>query len=259
MNRTQTRQELAEKIRNEHVKSSRRFKLTTMLFVLFGVLACVVVLVWIQIQPEDLDEATGPNNATESYGFKLTKEVLAGAEELEDSDANAAEVLLYEDFLCDSCKIFHEETGSYLTELVEQGKINLTFQPFTFLLTQSTDEYSQRASNAAVCVADSAGVLAYSKMHDLLMKNQPKQGGAGLSDEQLIQFAADSGADDVSECIKSRNFDTWVEEAMQAGLKAEVSSTPTVRVNGLNVVKQVDGKELMPGITEIDFALEITH
>ncbi len=46
---------------------------------------------------------------------------------------------------------------------------------------------------------------------------------------------------------------------MNAGLKADVTSTPTVRVGGLNVVRSDNGLESMPGPDEIQFAIEATQ
>lgn len=252
----QQRQELADKIRQSHLQSSRKLKIGSLLLVSFGVIACLFALYWFQLG--SAGEASGavvPDNATEDYGFELTQAIFDG----EDPDAAPVEgtprVQVYEDFLCESCKVFHEETGGFLTEQVSSGAITLSYHPFAFLLTQSTDEYSQRATNAAVCVADEAGVMAYATMHDLLLEHQPAEGGPGLTDEELIEFASEAGADNVADCIEDREFTPWIEEAMQAGLDAGVKETPTVRVDGLSVIKSGDGGTTMPGEAELEYAI----
>lgn len=246
---------LADKIRADHRHSSRKQRIRGGIIVVLGVLICLGVLLWLQIRP-DPDAAKVPEHATEDYGFTLTPALLRDEADTEEGESDELiPVSLYEDFLCDSCKIFHEESGPYLQQLIEDETISLTYYPFTFLVNDSTDEYAQRAANAAVCVADNAGVAAYANMHALLFENQPVRGGDGLSDETLIEYAQEAGADNVSDCITERVFDEWVEEALSAGMKADVTTTPTVRVGGLNVVKMIDGKETMPGPDEISVAI----
>lgn len=249
--RAEQRQAIAERIRHDHRKTSTRTRITGSLVVLLGVLACIALLIWLQVNgDDDTAEVTVPAHATDDYGFTLTPE-LVGSEPSEGT----VPVSLYEDFLCPSCKVFHEESGPFLAEQVANGTITLTYHPFTFLLRNSTDEYTQRASNAAVCVGDQVGPVGYAKMHDLLLSNQPDQGGPGLSDEQLIAFAEEAGAEDIAECIEERTFTPWVEEALAAGQAAGVTVTPTVRINGMTVVRSDNGRESMPGPAELEFAI----
>lgn len=252
----QQRQELADKIRQSHLQSSRKLKVVTLLTVSFGVIACLAALYWFQFGPAgEAAGAVAPNNATDDYGFELTQAILEGDDTGTEPVEGTPRIQVYEDFLCESCKIFHEETGGFLTDQVTIGAITLSYHPFAFLLTQSTDEYSQRATNAAVCVADEAGVIAYVTMHGLLLEHQPAEGGPGLSDDELIEFASESGASDASACIEDRKFTPWVEEAAEAGLDSGVKETPTVRVDGLSVIKSVDGRTTMPGEPELEYAI----
>lgn len=256
---TAQRQALADKIRSDHKRRGNKLRTTLAVVTSLCVVAGVVGFAWMQLNPatDDVDappaSATAPQHATAEYGFELTQALLTGNE---NASTAALSVGLYEDFLCGTCSIFHDETGGYLSEQVELGAISLTYYPFSFLLNQSTDEYSQRAANAAACVADQSGVVSYAKMHDLLLEHQPAQGGAGLTDEKLIEFAADAGATDASECITERTFTPWVEEAMNAAIQADVSETPTVRVNGVNVVKVSGDRTTMPGTAELQYAIE---
>ena len=252
------RQALADKIRHDHAQTARRRRLVMVLVVVAGVVVSALVIAWLQLRPDTEAEADTsgvavPDNSTDNYGFTLTPELASGSD---DVAGTPIKVAIYEDFLCPSCKTFHDETGPFLTEQLTAGKISVTYQPFTFLLNSSTDEYAQRAANAAVCVGDSAGPVGYAAMHALLMKNQPAEGGAGLSDTTLIDYATQSGADDVTDCITDRTFDSWVAEALAAGQKAGITTTPTVTVDGHQVVRSIDGNETMPGPDEIEFALE---
>lgn len=250
------RQALADKIRSDHEQSTRRKRIVAMIFVVLGVFVCLALLAFLQMNKNSAGgDALAPQNATDSYGFTLTTELFTGeASENEEP----AEVIVFEDFLCGSCKLFHEQSSEFLHEQLESGAITLTYQPFAFLVNQSTDEYAQRAANAAVCVADEAGVAAYAKMHDSLMTEQPEQGGPGLSDKKLIKLAKKAGAPEASECIEERTFEPWLEEAKRAAVAADVQETPTVRINNQTVVRTDNGVESMPGPYEIEFAIEAT-
>lgn len=242
------RRAVAARIRHDHVHGRARRRLVTSLVIVAVVAVAVAGVIWFQLQPHDDDsDIAAPSSATDEHGFLL---------EPAEPDADPVEVVLYEDFLCESCSVFHEQSGEFLAAQLEEGRITLEYRPVAFLLTASTDEYTQRATNAAVCVGDEAGADAYAVMHRLLMENQPEQGGPGLTDEQLIGFAAEAGAADAAECITDRAFGAWVEEALHASLEADVRVTPTVRVNGLNIVRTSDGEESMPGPDELQFAIE---
>lgn len=265
--RAAQRQALADKIRGEHLRSTRRRRIATMITVVCAALVGAVVIVWLQLNPGNEDEIAAPNNVSDTYGFVLTPELANGGEaeageeaEIESESAPGVTPLaLYEDFLCDSCQVFHEQSGAFLAEQLEAGRISVTYYPGAYLLTQSTDEYSQRAANAAVCVGDQTGAVGYAAMHGLLLANQPAQGGPGLSDDELIEFAEQAGAKDVGECVRDRVFGPWVEEASAAALATGVTETPTIRVAGLNVVRSDNGRESMPGPDELAFALEATQ
>lgn len=253
----QQRQELADQIRNRHRHSSRKLRVATLVSVSIGVVACVFALFWVQLRPTVAATIVKtPSHATEDYGFLVTQSVLVGEDTSTEPDPALPVVQLFDDFLCESCRVFHEETGGFLTDEVANGTITLSLHPFSFLHTQSVDEYSQRATNAAVCAADEAGVRAYLTMHKLLLQNQPAQGGSGHSNDRLIEFAAEAGAANASECIEGRTFTPWVEEATRAAFDADVTQTPTVRIGGNNIVRSENGRISMPGEAELKYAIE---
>ncbi|MBM9462531.1 thioredoxin domain-containing protein [Aeromicrobium sp. YIM 150415] len=247
------RQALADKIRQNHQRKARRRRSVATVLIVLIVVVALALLGWRQLRASEEDTGIAvPENATDDYGFTLTPE-LAGSEAV---GTTPVDVQIFEDFLCPSCKAFHDESGPFLAEQVANGTVSITYHPFTFLLEASTDEYAQRAANAAVCVADDAGVAAYAAMHDLLLQNQPAEGGAGLSDDQLIAFATQAGAGDVTDCVADRTFTPWVERALEEGRAADVTTTPTVRIGGMNVVRSDNGTESIPGPEELQFAIE---
>lgn len=251
--RSRERQALAEGIRQGHRRAGRRRAVTTVLAV-FAAVAGLGAAGWYQTQSDDEDaDIAVPDHASEDYAFVLTPELATGKDDVAD---DPVEVAIYEDFLCPSCKKFDERSRDFLDEQVRSGDISVAYHPFVFLLEASTDEYAQRAGNAAACVGDEAGVKAYVAMHHLLLEHQPEEGGEGLSDKRLRQLAKKAGAKDVRSCVADRTFEPWVERALEEGRDADVSTTPTIRIDGSNVVRSVDGKETIPGPDELKVAIE---
>lgn len=249
----QQRQRTADTIRQKHRRDTQRQRVVLALLITFVVLASAGLLIWLQFPGGNSAEVDTPNNATDDYGFTLTEQLVR------DTDATASapvEIKLYEDVLCPSCKSFLDESGEFLQQQVADGTITLTYHPIVFLVQQSSNEYSQRATNAAVCVADQAGVVAYANMHDLLLQQQPDQGAAGLSDDELITLATEAGADDVRDCVENRTFEPWLDKALEEAMRLDVSATPTIHVDGVTVVRSQDGNESIPGPAELEVAIE---
>ena len=70
--------------------------------------------------------------------------------------------------------------------------------------------------------------------HRLLFENQPAEGCAGLTDDQLIEYAVQAGADEdaVRGPIEDRKFHQWVVNATDQMSKDGVNGTPTVLIDG---------------------------
>lgn len=141
---------------------------------------------------------------------------------------------LYEDFQCPNCRNFEAQTGSTLTQLVDQGKVKLRYHVMAFLDNSTNNRYSTRAANAAAVVTNAAGDAAFEKFHGLLYANQPPETGNGLSDQQLIQYAAQAGASgpQVQQAITGLKYGDWVKKSTDQASKDGVTGTPTVLVNG---------------------------
>ena len=170
---------------------------------------------------------------TAEYGFVYSAESIDSDQRSEE--LTPVEVVLYEDFICPACGQFEQQVGSYIEEQVSIGAISVEYRPIAFLDRMSTTDYSSRAVNAAACVFDNEGADTFHEFHDLLFANQPPEGGAGLSDDELTALAEQAGADEVDSCISDGEFDGWVEEANDSASQNNVVSTPTVYVAGEEV------------------------
>ncbi|SFF53982.1 DsbA family protein [Blastococcus tunisiensis] len=150
------------------------------------------------------------------------------------ADDGAVPVDIWADFQCPACQRFHQVNGETLEQLADEGTLQLRYHPIAILDRYSTDAYSTRSLNAAGVVVDAAGPEAFAEFTDLLYANQPPEGGAGLSDDELIELAAQAGAtgDEVEAGIRDLVFEDWTARITEEASRQGVTSTPTVLVDG---------------------------
>jgi protein-disulfide isomerase len=195
--------------------------------VLGGVVAAVVVVIaLVVIVVQTQRTATSPDAAAPANSDGTV--ISVGS-----TDAPVT-VDLYEDFQCPNCKAFEDATGGTLARLVADGTVQARYHGMAFLDTSTNDRYSTRALNAAAVVVAAAGPEAFQSFHDLLFANQPAEGGAGLTDDQLIAFAAQAGASGpaVQQDIRDLTYGDWVKTATDQASKDGVTGTPTAFVDG---------------------------
>jgi protein-disulfide isomerase len=140
-------------------------------------------------------------------------------------------VVVYIDFICPVCKRFETTYNEQLTNLRNEGKISLEYRPLGFLDQQSTTNYSSRAANAAACVVNESPEK-YSDFVNMLFDKQPKEGSAGLSDDELKKMATDVGAKSIDSCVAEKKFRPYVKVATQEAAAVGVTGTPTAFVDG---------------------------
>jgi len=158
----------------------------------------------------------------------------AGTEIVVGSATAPVTVDLYEDFQCPNCKAFEAESGSTLAQLIAAGSVQAHYHGMAFLDTSANGKYSTRALNAAAAVVAAGGPTAFQKFHDLLFTHQPVEGGSGLTDDQLVQYASQAGATGtkVASAIQNLTYGDWVKKATDQASKDGVTGTPTVLVAG---------------------------
>lgn len=252
-NDRQDRAARAEQMRKEREKADRKQRN----LITVGIVVIVVALIalggyGIKTISDENAKSTDlvvPANTTKDFGIEYTTEVATG----KPSTTTPVKVTIYEDFLCPGCGALEQTAGAFLSQAVAKGEITLDYRPYAFLASMSTNDYSARAWNAAVCVNDKGGVKAFKAFHDILFANQPAEGGAGPEDAQLIDWAKEAGVTGIDACINKQVFTPWVEKALEQGKKDGVSGTPTVRING----KDVSGEgNTIPQIADLQKAID---
>ncbi|WP_199442551.1 DsbA family protein [Umezawaea beigongshangensis] len=133
---------------------------------------------------------------------------------------------VYEDFLCPFCGEFERTYGDQIKEQLDAGTVRVRYHTLPMLNSYSSPEgYSTDSANAALCAADEGKFPAY---HESLYAQQPEEGDAGYTKQELIKLGTDLGitGDAFASCV---NGDEHVAEAQQE--LADAKSTPHLQVD----------------------------
>jgi protein-disulfide isomerase len=140
---------------------------------------------------------------------------------------------IYLDYMCPYCGRFDRANAQELSRLVDHGIARVEMYPLSFLDKMSNGtRYSTRAANAVATVADRAPgkVLAFSQG---LYAQQPHEGSAGLTDDQIADLARGAGVpQDVINRFVDRTFEPWIATFTDRAFASGIDSTPTVKING---------------------------
>lgn len=140
------------------------------------------------------------------------------------------QVVLYVDFICPACNAFEKANASILKDLADQGTITYEYRPLGFLDQQSATNYSSRAAAAAAAVANN-DPSKYRDFVNKLFENQPQEGGSGLSNDQLKQYAKDLGVN-IDAAVDDRTYRPAVAYTSRQAQVQGINATPTIFVDG---------------------------
>jgi protein-disulfide isomerase len=224
------RQRIAEKRAAEararaHAQRRRRVITGGIVAAVLVVIALVVVIVVQTQRTTTSADAAVPANTVE--GTDGTAFLIGNPEAPTTVD-------VYEDYLCPACGQFEAETGGTLAAMAENGIVQIRYRPIAILDRLSADDYSTRSLNAAAVVADAAGPEAFRTFSEALFAEQPAENGPGLTDDRLIELAAEAGASGgaVEDGIRNLRFEDWTKDVTDAASRAGISGTPTILVDG---------------------------
>jgi protein-disulfide isomerase len=236
-----------EKAREQRLRQQRRERRNRIVLqagigvVVLAIIAIVAVVLVNAVRPP----GPGPKNMADdgivlSTGLKpeLTPALPAGAKPTQRApEAGKVAIRTYEDFGCPICGEFESTNGAYMKTLVQTGKATLEIYPVSILDNNFTGtQYSTRAANAAAAVANYSPQEFYA-FHGLLYAHQPKEGTAGLSDDQLIGYAKEAKVTNlgaISNAIRNHQFFNWVQDATDRFLKADFAGTNVHSASDIN-------------------------
>ncbi|MBT2547522.1 DsbA family protein [Arthrobacter sp. ISL-65] len=276
--RTAEAREKAREIREAQLKKDKRNKLLIgwgIVVAVVAILAVVALVVTTSLKNNASVADQGPTPANGNVHGGIT--LLKGTEVAKSSAANVnvadipspaasapatvtapgaeaeagkpVKVVLYIDFICPVCKNFEVTYNETLTKLRDEGKITVEYRALGFLDSRSTTNYSSRAANAAACVVNESPEK-YSAFVDTLFANQPAEGSAGLSDDELKKLATDAGAKSIDSCVENKTYRPWVKYTTQEAAAIGVTGTPTVLVDGKQWGKGDSAQTEFPAFVE---------
>ena len=222
----------AERSRSERAAAAmaaqRRSERRRQFLVVGAVVVALMAVVGIGYAASSSRDTTGDTPSATPAGVTDGYSVVVGEESAPTT------ITVYEDLQCPVCQAYEATTGDAVAKAVEAGKVKVEYRPLAFLDDASSTDYSSRALNALMVVLDESGQDAFEAYHRLLFEKQPAEGGAGLTDDQLVEYAVQAGADEdaVRGPIVDRKFHQWVVNATDQMSKDGVTGTPTVLIDG---------------------------
>src|SRR5699024_571909 len=134
-----------------------------------------------------------------------------GAEGAGSTNEGAPEVDIYLDFMCPYCGDFEQVNGPDLAQAAADGEATIIYHPLNYLdrFSEGT-EYSTRTAAAFADVATEAPDQARDFMAALFAQ-QPEEGSAGLTDEEITEIAVEAGVpQDVADGMTDGTYTEWV-------------------------------------------------
>ncbi|MDR0366442.1 MAG: DsbA family protein [Bifidobacteriaceae bacterium] len=221
--------EEAKKIKAQREAKERRMKMIGLVAVVAVaiIVAVIVVLVLQTTNGPGFDEIEAkPTGAQESGALLIGQDLVVGGQPARGDDVVVLRV--YSDYICPGCGSVEGRLGQRMEDMAAAGQIQLEIAPLVTLDGQSTTRYSSRATDAAMVVANYSPdkFLAF---HKLLFANQPPEGSAGLSDDELKDLARQVEVPETTiERFGNDEFAEWIAYANSQAQKQPVQTTPSL-------------------------------
>jgi len=208
-------------------------------------LVAVVVVVGLIVVQGARPAGPGPQNMA-SDGILIGKDLAAvptaaldpqqDPVPTESEAAGVAHIRVYVDYLCTACKEFQDTNGAQMEGWLQSGAATVEVHPVA-ILTSKSQGYSQRAANAAACVANTSPDDFWA-FNASLFAEQPAEQSTGLSDERITELAGQAGASssDVAKCISDQRFQSWVNAATDRVLDGDIPQSNVEKVVGAPVI-----------------------
>lgn len=194
--------------------------------------AIAAITVYLVMRPEPVDTGGSADGAAiTGTGSSPSALPDAGGIRVGEVD-DAPQVHIYQDYQCPWCGLLEQVSGPAFTEAAEAGDIQLTYTLMSFLDSNLRTDHSVRAANAAMCADDQGAFVAFNAA---VFAGQPDEEGDGWTDEQLAEFAADSGVQDMEEftgCLDAGRHTDYVTDMQTRANQDGVSGSPHVFIDG---------------------------
>lgn len=214
-----TQRELLKELRAREAREKKIRRGVTIGVLAVVVLALIAGLIWLIPVLAAKNSTTG--TASDPYAITI------------GSASAPVTIDIYQDYMCPYCGQFERAQTSDLKVLVDSGTAKVSFHVMAFLDDNSSGtKYSTRAANAFVVVAQKEPDKALA-FNSALFVNQPSEGSTGLTDAEIATRAKSVGVSDaVANSLASLSQADFVKSSNDAAFAAGITSTPTIKVNG---------------------------
>lgn len=207
--------------------------------------ALVVLGIWLFGQDDENESEQGASSSSSQSGdessdgetssgdMAVPKGLDAKPSGVVTGEAGGPELIIFEDFQCPACKDFEDMLGEDINQRVDDGEVQVTYFPMTFLDGNIPGENSERATSAAYCALDQG---RYREYHDIVFENQPQE-GQGFEDAQLKDFGEQAGIEGdalstFETCVDEGTYREYARASNARAGEIGVNGTPTVYLNG---------------------------
>lgn len=234
-NRDATKRSARERLLVERERQKTRDKRRRTLVVaaaVVGVLGLATVVGVIAANTgKDGSAKAGPVVAPSGATGKDALAIQAGKPEAKSS------LTVWEDFRCPSCKFFEDNYRDVIHDLEAKGLLKVDYHLVTLIDRRMGGSGSLKAANAAACAQDAGKFTEY---HDLLFQNQPQEiDDAFGKNAKLLELAGKVDGLDTPEfrsCVEDGTHNSWVAKSDTAFTTGGFRGTPTVLLNGKDIL-----------------------
>lgn len=236
--------EKAKSMREQHKKGEQRKRMFLKLGIGAALLAVIGVVTMALVSGAN-KQLVEPTNMSFNDGIKIGTNLEAFTADYTptpgEAGASVPNIQIYLDYQCPYCKKFELPNQSQIEKWVSTGVATIEIHPLSFLDGRaSPNEYSSRAANAAVCVAEHSP-NSFLKFNSAIFQIQPEEGTPGPNNDEIFKQVEAVGAintDEIKSCMAEKRYNTWIKEASDralfeplpgSGLKME--GTPFVLIN----------------------------
>lgn len=192
---------------------------------LMGIVVVAVVAIAVVIVSNQPVEAHIPAELSARYEGIERSYSPEGYPRLGETDAPVT-VEEYASFACPGCEAFHSDSFDAVLERVREGQALFTYVP----LNTGSVPNAPGASRAALCAGQQT---MFWEMHDVLFDWQTRYGNTAFSQNRLLAGVEQLGliSNAFTDCFNS----AATSATLSAAQSEEVSTTPTIRVNGVTM------------------------
>ncbi|MDR1825189.1 MAG: thioredoxin domain-containing protein [Bifidobacteriaceae bacterium] len=247
------------RLKAQQAAKAKRIRIFSAIGALVVVAAVIVVVVLVMnAQKHDYENySTSPTEGQykaplgygEYGGVALNSDMEVGTA---TTGQDVVVVRIYSDYLCPGCGEVEKRYGDQLEQLNRAGTIALELVPMATLDSLSNGtEYSSRAANAALAVADLEPDHFWA-FHKALFENQPAENSDGLTDDEIKQIAIDAGVSEATaEQLATREYDNWLEYAYNQFASAAVRSNGSLVTPAIMLGRSDGTMQLMEKLGEV--------